>query len=107
MCIAQIRVIFTLPPQFGRYDHPLAYVEWFTPLGRVDPATRMHTVKRSTRNNRRRAAVIGIDQIVRDAHLIGKSGSKILPGWGPDNILDKATTFLVNRYIDVNSFMLL
>ncbi|KAJ6564234.1 hypothetical protein B0H19DRAFT_1258700 [Mycena capillaripes] len=33
---AQIRVIFNLPPQFGTFAHPLAYIEWFTPLNRPD-----------------------------------------------------------------------
>jgi hypothetical protein len=107
LCVAQIRAIFTLPPQFGRYDHPLSYIEWFTPLGRVDAATHLHTIKRSTRNNRRRAAIIGVDQIVRDAHLIGKCGAKVPVMWGTDNILDTASTFMVNRYIDITTFMLL
>ncbi|KAF7371542.1 hypothetical protein MVEN_00009200 [Mycena venus] len=45
---AQIRVIFKLPPQFGTYSHPLAYIEWFTPLNKPDQFlvfgrdTRMH-----------------------------------------------------------------
>ncbi|KAJ7904866.1 hypothetical protein B0H13DRAFT_1528847, partial [Mycena leptocephala] len=34
---AQIRAIFRLPPQFGEFPHPLAYVEWFTALSRPDP----------------------------------------------------------------------
>ncbi|KAJ7660335.1 hypothetical protein DFH06DRAFT_951086, partial [Mycena polygramma] len=46
---AQIRVIFTLPPQFGTYPHPLAYIEWFTPLNRPDPTSGMFTTHRSTR----------------------------------------------------------
>ncbi|KAJ7161649.1 hypothetical protein C8R46DRAFT_858893, partial [Mycena filopes] len=49
---AQIRVIFKLPPQFGQYPHPLAYIEWFTPLNRPDPTTGMFTTHRSTRLHR-------------------------------------------------------
>ncbi|KAJ7732884.1 hypothetical protein B0H16DRAFT_1252689, partial [Mycena metata] len=49
---AQIRVIFNLPPQFGTYTHPLAYIEWFTPLNRPDPTTGMFTTHRSTRAHR-------------------------------------------------------
>ncbi|KAF9562395.1 hypothetical protein CPC08DRAFT_591998, partial [Agrocybe pediades] len=49
---AQIRVIFKLPPQFGFYAHPLAYIEWFTPLGVPDRVTGLHSVTRSTRSLR-------------------------------------------------------
>ncbi|KAJ7214180.1 hypothetical protein B0H12DRAFT_1242211 [Mycena haematopus] len=62
---AQIRVIFKLPPQFGAYPHPLAYVEWFTPLNRPDPITDMFTTHRSTRARRRNAAVISVEHIMR------------------------------------------
>ncbi|KIJ93033.1 hypothetical protein K443DRAFT_68963, partial [Laccaria amethystina LaAM-08-1] len=49
---AQVRTIFTLPPQFGSYPHPLAYIEWFTPLGQPEARTGMHVVSRSTRHSR-------------------------------------------------------
>ncbi|KAJ7894470.1 hypothetical protein B0H14DRAFT_3652042 [Mycena olivaceomarginata] len=51
-----IRVIFKLPPQFGTYQHPLAYVEWFTPLNKPDPISGMFTTHRSTRNHTRNSA---------------------------------------------------
>ncbi|KAJ7663760.1 hypothetical protein DFH06DRAFT_963127, partial [Mycena polygramma] len=44
-----IAAIFKLPPQFGTYAHPLAYIEWFTPLNRPDPISGMFTTHRSTR----------------------------------------------------------
>ncbi|KAG6834117.1 hypothetical protein H0H93_011813, partial [Arthromyces matolae] len=59
--VAQIRAIFNLPTQFGPHRHPLAYVEWFTQLGRVDPVTGLHTISRSTRQRRRNTAVVHID----------------------------------------------
>ncbi|KAJ6544929.1 hypothetical protein B0H10DRAFT_1695855, partial [Mycena sp. CBHHK59/15] len=49
---AQIRVIFNLPSQFGTFPHPLAYIEWFTPLSRPDPVSGMYTTHRSTRFHR-------------------------------------------------------
>ncbi|KAF9545927.1 hypothetical protein CPC08DRAFT_596753, partial [Agrocybe pediades] len=45
---AQVRFIFDLPAHLGRAKHPLAYIEWFTPLGQPDSLTGMHVVKRST-----------------------------------------------------------
>ncbi|KAJ7609180.1 Zn-finger domain-containing protein [Mycena polygramma] len=62
---AQIRAIFKLPPQFGTYAHPLAYIEWFTPLNRPDPISGMFTTHRSTRNHQRNSAVISVHQIMR------------------------------------------
>ncbi|KAJ7075272.1 hypothetical protein B0H15DRAFT_925484 [Mycena belliarum] len=55
---AQIRAIFRLPPQFGSFPHPLAYVEWFTPLNRPDPSTGMYTTHRSTASHRRQTDLL-------------------------------------------------
>ncbi|KAG2029463.1 hypothetical protein BDR03DRAFT_1044659 [Suillus americanus] len=48
---AQVRVIFTLPRQFGAYSRALAYVEWFTPFKPPDPSSRMRQVLRSSVNS--------------------------------------------------------
>lgn len=37
--VAQVRVIFTLPRQFGTYSRALAYIEWFTPFREPDRVT--------------------------------------------------------------------
>ncbi|KAJ7909920.1 hypothetical protein B0H13DRAFT_2233000 [Mycena leptocephala] len=74
---AQVRVIFKLPPQFGTYPHPLAYIEWFTPLNRPDPTSGMFTTHRSTRSHRRNAAVISVEHIVRSCHLMGKKRKRV------------------------------
>jgi hypothetical protein len=102
--VGRIRVIFKLPPQFTSYHHPLAYVEWFTPLGRPETLTGMHVVSRSTRFHRRNAAIISADKIVRSCHLVGKCGLKINHDWTTDNVLDLASHFYVNPYIHVDSF---
>ncbi|KAG0694509.1 hypothetical protein DFH29DRAFT_784098, partial [Suillus ampliporus] len=47
--VAQVRVIFTLPRQFGTYSRALAYIEWFTPSRELDPFSGLHQVSRSTR----------------------------------------------------------
>ncbi|KAG0698205.1 hypothetical protein DFH29DRAFT_762097, partial [Suillus ampliporus] len=52
----------------------LAYVELFTPFRARDPSSRMRQVSRSTRQLRRNAAVIHVDDIVRPCHLIPKMG---------------------------------
>ncbi|KAJ7186196.1 hypothetical protein C8R46DRAFT_983014 [Mycena filopes] len=101
---AQIRVIFKLPPQFGTYPHPLAYVEWFTPLNHPDPTSGMFTTHRSTRNFTRNSAVISVEHIVRSCHLMGKCGMKIDPTWTSSNVLEKAPVFYVNPYVLVDTF---
>ncbi|KAJ7892494.1 hypothetical protein B0H14DRAFT_2182143, partial [Mycena olivaceomarginata] len=45
---AQIRIIFSLPPQFSTFAHPLTCIEWFTPLNDPDPISGMYTTHRST-----------------------------------------------------------
>ncbi|KAF8835005.1 hypothetical protein BDN67DRAFT_913758, partial [Paxillus ammoniavirescens] len=44
LCVAQVHVIFKLPPQFGQYSHLLAYIEWFTLLRGLDPIVGMYQV---------------------------------------------------------------
>jgi hypothetical protein len=102
--VARIRVIFTLPVQFTSYPHPLAYVEWFTPLGHPDNLTGMHIITRSTKLHRRNVAIISVERIVRSCHLVGKCGLHINNDWTTDNVLDLASHFYVNPYIHVDSF---
>ncbi|KAJ7930179.1 hypothetical protein B0H13DRAFT_2309873 [Mycena leptocephala] len=78
---AQIRGIFKLPPQFGTYVHPLAYIEWFTPLNKPDPISGMFTTHRSTRNHTRNSAVVSGEYIVCACHLMAKCGNTIDPKW--------------------------
>ncbi|KAI5989557.1 hypothetical protein EDD15DRAFT_2171255 [Pisolithus albus] len=105
MQVAQVRVIFRLPEQFGAFVHPLAYVEWFTALQRRDPVTGLYIVTRSTRNRRRNASVISIDRIDRACHLQGRCGREIGKDWSAESILEKATSFFVNSYIDLDTFL--
>ncbi|KAF7342687.1 hypothetical protein MSAN_02026600 [Mycena sanguinolenta] len=101
---AQIRAIFKLPPEFGTYPHPLAYIEWFTSLNRPDPTTDMFTTHHSSRNHRRNAAVISVEHIVHACHLMGKCGGTIDRKWTSFNVLEEAAMFYVNPYIHVDTF---
>jgi hypothetical protein len=104
--VAQVRVIFSLPAAFGKYPHPLAYVEWFTPLRDPDPATGMHIISRSTQFHRRNAAVIPANWILRNCHLIGKCARKISREWTADNVLESTSQFYLNNYYDIDFFAL-
>ncbi|KAJ6510911.1 Zn-finger domain-containing protein [Mycena sanguinolenta] len=103
--VAQIRAIFRLPPQYGTYPHPLAYVEWFTPFNQPDQASGFYIIQRSSRAHQRNSAVVSAEHFVRHCHLAGKCGKNIDRTWTTDNMFDKATYFHFNPYIDVDTFI--
>ena len=45
--VAQVRAIFTLPPQLASYDHPLVYVEWFNATCAPADVTGLYRVSRA------------------------------------------------------------
>ncbi|KAG2052203.1 hypothetical protein BDR06DRAFT_1057757 [Suillus hirtellus] len=98
--VAQVRAIFTLPHQFGTYSRALAYVEWFTPFKPPDPSSRMRQVSRSTRQLRRNAAVIHVDEIVRPCHLIPRMGQSVDLRLRSGNAYEVANDFYFNEFID-------
>ncbi|KAI0074540.1 hypothetical protein K474DRAFT_1765568 [Panus rudis PR-1116 ss-1] len=105
--VARVRVIFNLPPQFlspGYVQKTLAYVEWYTPFARVDDATGMYYVSRSTRNKQPNASIINIENIMGPCHLIPRFGTKIDRTWSSEHILDVATHFFVNPYISIDAY---
>ena len=106
--IAQIRLIFDLPPHFGKFPHPLAYVEWFTPLGSPDASTGIHSITRSTRHTRRNSSIVSVDRIVRGCHLMARYPREVPSSWKTDNILEleQSIQFLFNLYINVDTFTL-
>ena len=103
--IACIRVIFQLPPHLAFAPHPLAFVEWYTHLGPIDPTTQMHHVSRATRNRLPHSAVICVTQILRGCHLIPHFPRNMSCEWTRENSLDMATRFYVNTYVDLSTFV--
>ena len=98
-------MIFDLPQQFGiDPSGPLVYVEWFTPLGLPESTTGMHVVKRSTRHHKRNSEIISINDIVCACHLMAKCGTQVDKSFTMDDVLEKASQFYVNPYINVDTF---
>ncbi|KAJ7443260.1 hypothetical protein FB451DRAFT_1056990, partial [Mycena latifolia] len=94
--IVQVRVIFQLPSTYPvKSPHPLAYIEWFTPLRTPNAVDGYYHISRSTRKNRGQdgpyAEIITVDRIARNAMLIPEK-------WGQD------TRFRVNSHIDGHIF---
>ncbi|KAI0069812.1 hypothetical protein K474DRAFT_1687663 [Panus rudis PR-1116 ss-1] len=104
--VACVRVIFEVPARLGEATLPLAYLDWFTPFGRLDAATGMHVVTRSTRNHVPNSSVVSIGDIVSPCHLVAKCGGEIDRTLSCSNVLDKARAFFVNPYISVHEFSL-
>ena len=59
----------------------------------------------STCSHHWNAAVVSVTDIVHSCHLMGKSSLKINPTWTMDNVLDLASHFYFNLYINVDTFM--
>ncbi|KIK13304.1 hypothetical protein PISMIDRAFT_18070 [Pisolithus microcarpus 441] len=103
--IAQVRVIFNLPHHLSSYPHPLAYVEWFTALQWRDPVSGLYIITRSTRNRSRNVSVISVDRIIRPCHLQAQCRREISKDWTADSVIEKAASFYVNSYIDLDMFL--
>ncbi|KAJ7574250.1 hypothetical protein C8J56DRAFT_979934 [Mycena floridula] len=106
LSVGQVRVIFQLPGEYGRFDKPLAYVEWLTPLSLYISVLGAYQVHWSTHMHRQRASIIPISQIVRSCHLIPKFGAKINSQWTSETVLKQASTFFVNPDLCQHDFYL-
>jgi hypothetical protein len=99
--VAEIRVIFALPSHLGSFPHPLAYVHWFTPIHVWDDTVGMYRMGRSTRNHNPHAAIISVDRLLQGCHLLPRFGSGPVPrSWFDGRVLDLASDFFLNRYIN-------
>ncbi|KZT19695.1 hypothetical protein NEOLEDRAFT_1077336 [Neolentinus lepideus HHB14362 ss-1] len=112
--VAQVRVVFSLPPRaisllFPQKPPPkyLAYVEWFTPFASSpEPNSHLYRVSRSVNHSGDRlASVIPVLQIRRSVHLYPKWGPSVPREWMSSTVLDKATSFYVNPYLDRHTYM--
>ncbi|KAL6305612.1 hypothetical protein BKA93DRAFT_844890 [Sparassis latifolia] len=87
--IAHIRAIFTLPHYYpARTQHPLAYIEWFTPFHRKDQDSGLYIVSASTRMHQPYGEIITIDRIAQNCHLIPVFGCKMDSRWTAKNVTE-------------------
>ncbi|KAH9911464.1 uncharacterized protein BXZ73DRAFT_56977, partial [Epithele typhae] len=116
--VAQLRVIFRLPPQAtdlfpdvpsSNVPKHLAYVEWFTPFAAAgpDPNHGLYKVSRSLRNGARLADVIPITQIERSCQLLPCFGPIAPREWTSSNVLESCTSFYVNSFLDKHTYKIL
>ena len=70
----------------------------------MDFDTQLFHVTPSIRSGKVHAEIINLERVVRSCHLIPKFGSKIDSQWNQANVLDKASSFYLNKYIDFHFF---
>lgn len=106
--VGQVCTIFRAPDQYSKIaPHPLAYIEWFTPLHIRDEDLGMFSVARSTRQQWLYATIIPITQIARTCHLLPNFGKSKNPSRTSQNILDRCERFFVNPYLRHSDFVIL
>ncbi|KAI5990101.1 hypothetical protein EDD15DRAFT_2170625 [Pisolithus albus] len=103
--VAEIRVIFKLPPHLGNCPHPLVYVHWFKSLNHFDSSVGMFRVARSTQQRRPNASIIPIHHLIQPCHLVPRfAKGPINPCWVQGRVMTETDTFYLNRYIDFSIF---
>ncbi|KAI0058658.1 hypothetical protein BV25DRAFT_1871945 [Artomyces pyxidatus] len=101
----QVRILFDLPDHLREGDlrnanKTFAYVEWFTKMATPGKDIRMFKVSPSTRQHRRRASIIPVDQILQSCHLFPAFPRSLKHStWTADSVYEDATSFYVNPFL--------
>ncbi|KAF6756066.1 hypothetical protein DFP72DRAFT_1008140 [Ephemerocybe angulata] len=111
--VARVRCIFSLPKMAGhlfRARAPpshLVYVDWYTPFSSTSLAAYhgMHRISPYKVNGKLQSSVIPVTLIQQSVHLIPQFGPVAPAEWKSSNVLDMATHFFVNRFVDRLSFV--
>lgn len=113
--VGRVRVIFTLPKQVETHlgvhpapvnwpTEPLVYIEWYSKLDRAahpKHGLMYHIKKVATTSNpvRVQGAILPLSQIRQSCMLFPMFPAVVPSHWTPTNILDHATSFLVNNWL--------
>ncbi|KAF5332268.1 hypothetical protein D9611_007993 [Ephemerocybe angulata] len=102
MLIAQLRLLFSFTDPHTEITHECALVNWFNTMGEEpDPVTGMWVVQREVVDDIRPLQVVGLETIVRGAHLLPVFGEGPLPEWFTFTMaLEAFEDYFVNPYID-------
>ncbi|KAH8979861.1 hypothetical protein EDB86DRAFT_2814255, partial [Lactarius hatsudake] len=86
----------------------LAYVEWFSPIPTTpDSNSRLFRVSRLTRNGRRLASIIPVDNIYSSVHLLPRFGQlEDTPGCNTFSVLELCHSFYINPFSSRDIYLL-
>ncbi|KAJ6486039.1 hypothetical protein DFH09DRAFT_805128, partial [Mycena vulgaris] len=83
-----VRAIFALPVEYGTFEVPLTYIEWYPPLTQFDADLGRYKIAPAFQQHSRRASIIPVTQIARSCHLILRFPRKVDRTLSTDDILD-------------------
>ena len=85
------------------------YVEWYMPFSKdPDPSTLMFKVSPlKDRAGGRTCSIIPLANIRRSAHLIPKFGAAAPQEWTSSTVLNLASVFYVNSFMDMNMYRIM
>lgn len=66
----------------------------------------MYKVTRMIRNGQRVASIIRVDTILSSVHLFPQFGATVPQGWNTFTVLDHCSSFYVNPFADIDSYLL-
>lgn len=111
LAVGQVQAIFRAPTDWLELaPHPLAYIEWFTPLNVYDDKIGMYSIAPSMSRRfrqHRSVSIVPVTDVVRSCHLIPQWGRSIDPTWSQDNIYEVCKKFYLNPYLQHSDFVLL
>jgi hypothetical protein len=119
--VGRVRVIFTLPQQVETFigpqptpenwpKGPLVYVEWYTKLASTADVKNglMYRIRKAptttTNPPRVQGAILPLSNIRQSCMLFPIFPEDVPTNWTPSNILDNASTFLVNNWLSKYSY---
>ncbi|KAI0368210.1 hypothetical protein BV20DRAFT_1054195 [Pilatotrama ljubarskyi] len=110
--VAQVRVLFTLPPPLQRLltgplraQPHLAYVELFTQFTDPEPHSGLYKVTRCYSNHTRKAIIIPVARIFRSCHLIPAFGPRANRSWTSHTVLEDCDVFYLNAFSDHHMYL--
>ncbi|KAH9912506.1 uncharacterized protein BXZ73DRAFT_56193 [Epithele typhae] len=118
--VAQVRVLFALPPEVERLctdesaSSHFAYVELFTPFTREpELGSKLYTVARSLQRQQPRVAIIPLGRIfptvvirqVHPCHLMPKCGAHINRTWTSTDIVENCDVMYLNSFSDHHMYL--
>ena len=85
-----------------------AYVEWFSQFRpNPEPDSQLYRVSRLRQSNGQPvASIIPVSDLIQSIHLFPLFGSTIPCEWSSGTSLSNASTFLVNSFTDVGTYLL-